>query len=120
MLLPQDGAWAQVVDPTRPPGAAAGGASATGTTGQAELPQGVQAIFLRNDGKSSALVNGMTVRVGDTVDGKKVVRISERAVVLQTDAGRETMDFYPAVDKTFIKTRPEKTVDGNLSKETRK
>lgn len=121
LLSHSGGVLAQAADPTRPPGVMSGSASATGAaSGLPELPQGVQAIFIRPDGKSTALVNGQTVRVGQSVDGKKVIRISERGVVLQGDSGKETLDFYPGIEKSVASTRRGTTTDSNFSKETRK
>ena len=120
MLTSAGNALAQVADPTRPPGVIPGSVSPTGAPGYEELPQGVQAVFIRPKGKSTALVHGQTVGLGDIVDGKKVVRIFERGVVLQGDTGKETLDFYPGVEKAVVKTRRSVAPDTNSSKEARK
>lgn len=87
---------AQVYDPTRPadvPLETTGGGNANG----------VQAIIMRKGGKSSAVVAGQTVRVGDWIgdkaSGKQVLKISENAVIFQGKSGRETLRLIPAVEK---------------------
>lgn len=100
------GGWAQaqIADPTRPPGAGAGTAAGM-PAGYEDQPQGVQAVFVRPNGKSTALVNGQMLRLGDKVNDMKVIRISDRGVVLRGDSGTETLNFYPGIDKSMIKMR---------------
>lgn len=89
---------AQVSDPTRPADVPlADGAPGAGNA------NGVQAIILRKGGKSSAMIAGQAVRAGDWIgdksSGKRVLKISENAVVVQADSGRETLRLIPAVEK---------------------
>lgn len=90
----------QMADPTRPPGGMATGPS-TGLDGTGtDAVIGVQAIFIRPGGKSSALVNGQMLQVGDKLADKKVINITESEIVLRSESGRETMKLIPDVTKT--------------------
>lgn len=89
-------AAAQVPDPTRPadvpPAVSVGGGSAGAG--------GLQAIVMRRGGKSSAVIDGEEVRVGerigDKASGRRVLKISENAVVVQGESGRETIRLIAA------------------------
>lgn len=91
-------AAAQVPDPTRPadvpPAVSAGGTAGAG---------GLQAIVMRKGGKASAVIDGEEVhvgeRIGDKDHGKRVLKISENAVVVQGERGRETIRLIAAVEK---------------------
>lgn len=87
-------AAAQLPDPTRPadvPLAVGAGAG------------GLQAIVMRPGGKSAAVIDGEEVRVGerigDKAHGKRVLKISENAVIVQGEGGRETIRLIAAVEK---------------------
>jgi hypothetical protein len=89
---------AQVPDPTRPadvpPAVSAGGGSGAG---------GLQAIVIRRGGRSSAVIDGEEVyvgeRIGNKITGRRVLKISENAVVVQGEGGRETIRLIAAVEK---------------------
>lgn len=87
-------AAAQLPDPTRPadvPLAVGAGAG------------GLQAIVMRPGGKSAAVIDGEEVRVGerigDKAHGKRVLKISENAVIVQGEGGRETIRLIATVEK---------------------
>ena len=118
-LLPL--ATAQLPDPTRPP---TGGVVVTTPTvaGEAAAPEGantVQAVFVRPGGKSTAIINGQTVRVGDMLGDKKVKRITDKEIVLQGDSGRDTLSIYPGIEKSMIKTKPSQAAEANKGRESR-
>lgn len=85
---------AQVPDPTRPP---VGQDSADGAA--APVDSGIQTVILRPGGKSAAVINGQYLRVGDRFGDKRVLKISEREVVLQGESGREVLKVMPAIEK---------------------
>lgn len=100
-VLGADAVVAQVSDPTRPPGAmsapeAAGGAAAPAQTG-------IQTVILRPGGKSSAVINGVHVALGDKLGDKRVVKISESEVVLKGEGGREVIKVTPDIEKVPTK-----------------
>lgn len=81
------------VDPTRPADEPLAGGSG------AANDSGLQAIFIRPHGKSSAVIGGQEVRVGDKVNDKRVLRIAENEVVVQGESGRESLRLIAAVEK---------------------
>lgn len=92
-------ALAQVADPTRPadePLAGGGGVANA---------SGLQAIFVRPHGKSSAVIGGQEVRVGDKVNDKRVLKITENEVVVQGEGGRESLRLIAAVVKVPAATQ---------------
>lgn len=93
------GVAAQVPDPTRP-----ADVSLVADSPAAGSVSGVQAIILRRGGRASAVIAGQEVRVGDRVgdpvNGKRVLKISENAVVVQGEGGRETLHLISAAEKT--------------------
>ncbi len=92
-------ALAQGADPMRPPEGA-------GTDGGSVAPaaqSGVQTVIVRPQGKSVAVINGKQVSVGDRLGDKRVVKISEREIVLNGDSGREVIKVMPAMEKIPVK-----------------
>ncbi len=79
-----------MVDPTRPLGFSAK------QKVQSELK--LQAIFYGN-GRKEAIVSGISVKEGDRVHGKKIVRIKEDAVVYEKNGGRYTLVLRPSIYK---------------------
>ncbi len=90
--------FAQVPDPTRPPG----GQDPTGGA-TAPLDSGIQTVILRPGGQSAAVINGQYLRVGDKFGDKRVLKISESEVVLQGGNGREVLKLTPAIEKVSVK-----------------
>ena len=86
--------FAQVPDPTRPPG---GLDPVDG--GAAQVDSGIQTVILRPGGKSAAVINGQYLRVGDKFGDKRVLKISESEVVFKGEGGREVLKVMPAIEK---------------------
>ena len=107
ILLAAAPALAGMTDPTRPPP----GFSAQGMNPVAEPPLLVTSVFLMGT-RPYALVDGITVRVGDRLGDGRVNRIEEQGVWLKTRAGKRLLRLVPGIDKKPAnqgKTRMEKT-----------
>lgn len=107
LLLVAAPALADMTDPTRPPP----GFSTQGSVQVAEPPLLVTSVFLMGE-RPYALVDGMTVRVGDRLGDGRVNRIEEQGVWLKTRAGKRLLRLVPGIDKKPAhqgKTRMEKT-----------
>lgn len=83
------------VDPTRPP-SYAGDAAGGGTPGQVRVVQSV----LIAPGRTNAVIDGVTVRVGSRVGDAKVVKIDESGVILSTGGKLESLRLFPFAQKT--------------------
>lgn len=94
-------ASAQMTDPTRPAGAALG-SELSGAYG-APAESGVQTVIVRRDGKSAAVINGRYVIVGDRLDDKRVIKISESEIVLKGAGGREVIKVTPSIEKQPVR-----------------
>lgn len=97
LLLLAAGVPAQVQDPTRPPDFLQ--VPADGSAASVPTETGVQTIILRPGGKAAAVINGQQVVVGGKLGDKRVVRITEREVVLKGAGGTETIKVTPSVEK---------------------
>lgn len=100
-------AWGGMTDPTRPPP----GFAEQGTVAVAEPPLVVTGVFLM-DKRPYAVVDGMTVRVGDRLGDGNISRIDETGVWLATRSGRRLLRLVPEIDKKPAgqdRTRMEKT-----------
>lgn len=90
---------AQVADPTRPADTPLTDGASAGT----DNSRGLQAIIVRpGKNRSTALVAGQTVHIGSKVGEQRVVKISDNAVILQGDKGREVLQLIPAIKKTPV------------------
>jgi len=78
-------------DPTAPLSGATSGARATGQR-EAGLPR-LQSIMLGN-GPALAVLNGSSYRVGQQVDGYRVVAIGADAVVLEKGGKRQSLTLF--------------------------
>ena len=87
-------AQAGMNDPTRPPP----GFGLPPGQAPAEAPLVVGGIFLMGT-KPYALVDGMTVRVGDRLGEARVTRIDHQGVWLQGGAGKRLLKLAPEVEK---------------------
>lgn len=87
------GARAQVLpDPTRPPaslGARADGASAA--DGQPRL----QSVLIARGGRQVAVIEGETVRLGDSYKGARVARMTQTEVELVRGRERQVLRLEP-------------------------
>lgn len=101
MLTGSGTVLAQVADPMRPPDAVT--AAADGGTAAPAVQSGVQTVIVRPKGKSVALINGKQVSVGEMLGDKKVVKISEKEIVLKGEGGREVIKVMPSIEKIPVK-----------------
>ena len=105
LLLAAGAAGAQALqDPTRPPAAAT--PVATGTAAPAGLPQ-LQSILVARQagGRHVAVIDGETVRPGDTFRGAKVARIGANEVELVRGAERQVLRLYAQADAGMTPAR---------------
>jgi MSHA biogenesis protein MshK len=85
-----------LVDPTRPPASLlrASGAQAVAA------PQGprLQSILISRapGGRHIAVIDGQTVRPGDTFKGARVERMTQTEVVLSKDGRKQVLKLFPA------------------------
>lgn len=91
LWLAQPAAHAQLQDPTRPPAAASGGDAAA----LSAEPQ-LQSVLVSRQagGRHVAVIDGETVRQGETFRGAKVVRIRENEVELVRGGERQVLRLY--------------------------
>lgn len=91
------GAAAGLQDPTRPPAALAALTAAPGASGApASAGPRLQTILIGRQpgGRLLAVIDGEAVRVGDAVQGARVVRIADNEVVLARGAERQVLRLY--------------------------
>jgi MSHA biogenesis protein MshK len=90
-------------DPTRPPAAAtpvaAGPAAAVGPQLQSIL------VARQRGGRHVAVIDGETVRPGDTFHGAKVARIGENEVELVRGGERQVLRLYAQADAGMMPAR---------------
>ena len=82
-------------DPTRPPGA-----TGARIAGERAAPTGglkLQSILISPD-RRAAIISGHVVRLGESVQGHRLVAIGEGDVVLRMDGKSRTLRLFPAVD----------------------
>ena len=82
-------------DPTRPVDSVVSQTSASGSDGEPVL----QLIRISKRRKSSAIIDGQSVQVGDSIGGARVVKISETQVVLKSGNVFKTLKLFPGVEK---------------------
>lgn len=83
-------------DPTRPPGASGvriAPGERTAPTGGLQL----QSILISPE-RRAAIISGQVVRLGELVQGHRLVAIGEGDVVLRMDGKSRTLRLFPAVD----------------------
>ncbi len=89
-------------DPTRPPPAwlnAGGGGNAVATdVGGPRL----QSVLLPQRGRPVAVISGVTVVLGSSYGGAKLVRVTEREATLQGADGITQLYLTPEVEKQVI------------------
>ena len=85
-------------DPTRPP------AALMDNAGQATVPPEtvLQSVLIPKRGKPLAVIGGQTVRLGELFDDRRLVKVSEREVVLEGPNGKESLPLTPGVEKTNV------------------
>lgn len=89
-------------DPTRPPEGwtSSGAAAETG----AETGRRLQTVILPRRGKPVAVIGGQRVSLGEKYGDAKVVKITEKEVVLQGPEGRETLKLITDAEKQTAAT----------------
>ena len=81
-------------DPTRPPAAALQAPPGTGAAAADVLPQ-LQSVMLGAAGsRRTAVIDGQSVRVGESFRGARVVRIADSEVELQRGRERQVLYLY--------------------------
>jgi MSHA biogenesis protein MshK len=81
-----------LADPMRPPLAGERAGAAAAASAGARL----QSVLI-SSGRKLAVIDGITVPLGGTIDGARLVAIRESEVVLQKGAERETLKLNPGV-----------------------
>ena len=82
-------------DPTRPVDSGVAQHSVSGGDGEPVL----QLIRIAKNRKSSAIIDGQSVKLGDSFGGARVVQISETLVVLKSGNVYKTLKLFPGVEK---------------------
>jgi len=95
MLAPGTAMAQAMTDPTRP---------ATGFA--AEAPEGaagdqLQTVMI-SPTRSAAIINGVTVRLGEKYGDAVLVRVAESEVVLRSGGVQQVLKIHPGVDKREI------------------
>jgi len=81
-------------DPTRPPAAALQAPPGTGAAAADVLPQ-LQSVMLGAAGsRRTAVIDGQSVRVGESFRGARVVRIADSEVELQRGRERQVLHLF--------------------------
>lgn len=101
---PLSGAAESLPDPTRPAIDLDGGSGSAEAVKPAEQPtRGLQSIII-SPLLRAAVINGRTVRVGESYGGEKLIEVRENSVVLQGVRGQRVMKLFPKVDIKNNKT----------------
>jgi len=94
-------------DPTRPSG------YTVATTAQKTAPSASRLTLVRLGSQPLAIISGKTVRVGDVIDGQRVVAIQSGRVVVSGAEGARTLLLSPSLQSAAnpasfksIKRRP--------------
>ena len=94
------GAAQGLTDPTRPPGALAQTAEATGAAGGPVL----QSVMLSPERKV-AVISGEMVVLGGRYGASRLVRLTESEAVLKNGAETTVLRMYPLVEKNIAGTK---------------
>lgn len=92
------GAFAQALqDPTRPPASLMAGASGSSGPVAPEGPH-LQSILIARSpgGRHVAVIDGETVRPGDSFKGARVERMTQSEVVLSKGGKKQVLKLFPA------------------------
>ena len=92
-------AQSSLADPTRPPSGAPGFVNSDEAAGGRVL----QSVLIPRHGKPLAVIDGHTVRLGQRYGEARLVRVSERDVVLDGPDGIEHLQLTPGIEKTNIR-----------------
>ena len=108
-------------DPTRPaigiPAAAAAGAgTGAGTAAQTPVKEGLQSVIISPQ-RRAAVINGITLELGDKVGDATLVEVRESRVVLQSAQGKRVLELFPGVRIKKVETAmPEEAKPAALKK----
>ncbi len=89
-------------DPTRPPTWEQG--AVAGLEGGLRLE-----AIKRGQGRPLATLSGQSLRVGDEIDGMRLIRIGESSVLLEGPEGRKELRLTPTVERSM---RPKSAAGG--------
>lgn len=89
-------------DPTRPP-ASISRADEQGAADSGSAPT-LQSVLISGQ-RTSAIINGQTVKVGDRFGQATVVKIAETEVVLRNGNGLQVLKLFPGIDKQHPSNR---------------
>ena len=84
-------------DPTRPPPGAFAVSKAGGKP-VARKSMTLQTVLISPE-RSTVVISGRVMSLGDTMDGYRLVKIREAEVVMKGSKGTRTLRLYPAVSK---------------------
>lgn len=91
-------------DPTRPPQQVVKAAETAGNKPVAAAV--LQSVILRAGMKPAAIIAGERIELGGDYGGAKLVKITEREVVLEGPSGVEVLLLTPAAQKRAVKPEP--------------
>ena len=87
-----------LVDPTRPPANLMAPATAGTAPERSGAPQLQSILIARHPGgRHVAVIDGQTLRLGDSYKGARVASMSETEVVLETGKRKQVLKLFPAV-----------------------
>lgn len=92
-------------DPTRPSAAATAGSSMAALPAKASGPH-LQSILV-SPKRRLAVIDGVTVQIGDTVGDARVIRIQEMEVVLKAGNEVRVLRMYPDIEKKMAAAEAE-------------
>lgn len=95
---------ASLPDPTRPPAALYAVGENTGD--DAPSAPALQSVLI-GPGRRVAVINGQTVKVGDTVGDAQLVKISEGEVMLRSGKELRILKLFPELEKRRVSIAPE-------------
>jgi MSHA biogenesis protein MshK len=87
------------IDPTRPP--VGFGAGATETESDTGGGIRLQSVMI-SPTHSAAIINGVTVRLGEKYGDAVLVRVAESEVVLRSGGAQQVLKIHPGVEKRDI------------------
>jgi MSHA biogenesis protein MshK len=90
-------------DPTRPADAWLAAQAKSGSTSLEQNATPKLQLLLIGPSRKFAIINGQTVRIGDTYKDSRLVAVRPGEVVLQDDKSLHTLKIYPGIRKTVRK-----------------
>lgn len=108
ILLSASAAAEPMADPTQPPAAfAAPAAPGTGGVAAAVADGGLrlQSVLLPKRGKPLAVIGGQTVLLGEKFGDARLIRVTEKEVVLNGPQGIQRLFLTPEVEKRTVNVK---------------